>query len=183
MCETHTVTEPDCRIVLTGNACTISSRENEIARKIAKQLKLVDDRVIHGHIPRPTRNGDTDQTNLWEERVTMVYFLFWTSEEKKEMLLTSLRGANFLALRQEAKSSVGVKLRGISGVPFGTVQWFPVSGEWKDWEEDWKREKTHWERTVCVGVNALNVTMELQDTNSVSITGSSNWLKTNISSW
>jgi hypothetical protein len=76
MCETHTVTEPDCRIALTGNACTISSGENEIARKIAKQIKLVDDRVIHGHIPRPTGNGDTDQTNLWEESVTMMYFLF-----------------------------------------------------------------------------------------------------------
>jgi hypothetical protein len=113
MCETHTVTEPDYRIVLTGNACTISSRENEIGRKIAKQIKLVDDRVIHGHIPRPNGNGDTDQTNLWEESVTMMYFLFWTSE-KKEMLLTSLRGAKFLTSRREPKSSVGVKLRGIS---------------------------------------------------------------------
>jgi hypothetical protein len=76
MCETHIVTEPDCRIVLTGNACTISSGESEIARKIAELIKLVDNGGIHGHIPRPTGNGDTDETNLWEESVTIMYFLF-----------------------------------------------------------------------------------------------------------
>jgi hypothetical protein len=37
---------------------------------------LVDDGGIHGHIPRPTGNGDTDETNLWEESVTMMYFCF-----------------------------------------------------------------------------------------------------------